>query len=77
MKKKRRKSRNKPESKMTYSDFLMPNLKDFGLVFLFFLIIAIFHGIENLIIWLSMSLVIFIGIVLNALSEYNKYLKNK
>ena len=72
---KRRKKRNKFKPKLTYSYFVNKRLKDFGLVFLFFLIIAFFRGADELIIWLSMSLLILIGIFINARSEYKEYLK--
>ncbi len=72
---KKRKKRKNSKPKLTYSYFVNKRLKDFGLVFLFFLIIALFRGTEELIIWLSMSFLILIGIFINAKSEYNEYLK--
>jgi len=71
---KKRKKKNRYRSKSTYSDFVFKSLKDFGLVFVFFLIIAV-NNTEDLIIWLGMSFFIIIGIFVNAHSQYKDHLK--
>ena len=71
---KKRKKKIKSRSKSTYSDFVFKGLKDFGIVFIFFLIIAV-NNIEDLIIWLGMSFFIIVGIFINAHSQYKNSLK--
>jgi len=75
MVKKKRKKKIKYRSKSTYSDFVFKGLKDFGFVFVFFLIIAFFRSIGELMIWLGMSFFIIIGIFINAFSQYKDHLK--
>ena len=70
----KRKSKRKPP-KMPFSYFLIDDLKDLGLVFVVFLVVAFFHGIEHIIIWISMCLILFFGILFNAISKYRRYLK--
>ena len=69
------KNRKRKQSKMPFSYFLIDDLKDLGLVFVVFLVAAFFHGIENVIIWISMCLILFFGILFNAISKYRRYLK--
>ena len=71
---KKRKKRKNSKPKLTYSNFLNKGLKDFGLVFFFFLLIGGLRGTEELIIWLSMSFIILIGLFINARSQYKEYL---
>ena len=71
---KKKKKKIKYRSKSTYSDFVFKGLKDFGIVFVFFLIIAV-NNTEDLIIWLGMSFFIVIGIFVNAHSQYKDNLK--
>ena len=72
VKKKRKKI--KYRTKANYSDFVFKGLKDFGIVFVFFLIIAV-NNTEDLIIWLGMSFFIVVGIFINAHSQYKNSLK--
>ena len=71
---KKRKKKIKSRPKFTYSDYVFKGLKDFGIVFVFFLIIAV-NNTEDLIIWLGMSFFIVIGIFINAHSQYKDQLK--
>lgn len=70
----KRKSKRK-QPKMPFSYFLIDDLKDLGLVFVVFLVVAFFLGIEHIIIWISMCLILFFGILFNAISKYRRYLK--
>ena len=71
---KKKKKKITYKSKSTYSDFVFKGLKDFGIVFVFFLIIAV-NNTEDLIIWLGMSFFIVVGIFINAHSQYKDSLK--
>ena len=72
VKKKRKKI--KYRTKSNYLDLVFKGLKDFGIVFVFFLLIAV-NNTEDLIIWLGMSFFIVVGIFINAHSQYKNSLK--
>ena len=71
------KNRKRKQNKMPFSYFLINDLKDLGLVYVVFFISALVHGADGVLIWTSMCLLLFLGILFNAISKYRRYLKTE